>query len=342
MKADTEPLTTLPNNSFVQWSADNVDHNLATLDGKETFHGMGIIASVTPSGSIEQLKDVKRLKKRCLVSEVTEHKGVDIVEYYASEYLKKFPQLKSLTSLKVKKRCIFDLQSEAFWHSNCHFSSTLKPRPLWSGFMQQMFRSSNDVHYNKSDVILLPIIDLQPTNLICIYSTLLFIQCQADQLNINTTLVQGTRYNCRQRSQHCVPLRRFPYINAFYWQHQILDERIWPGRSLESIVCRKHSPTLDVSKSILEGSQRICSSPFCITQPFPWWDNFKSATRRKIEDRISIWCILQRRMQHTRWNKRIRSENREVVGREKGGIGPHCTLLRCHPPINEFSYENCI
>ena len=81
MKADTEPLATLPNNSFVQWSADNVDHNLATLDGKGTFHGMGIIASVTPSGSIEQFKDIKRLKKRCLLSEVTKHKGVNIVEY---------------------------------------------------------------------------------------------------------------------------------------------------------------------------------------------------------------------------------------------------------------------
>ena len=188
LKSDTEPLTTLPNNSFVQWSADNVDHNLATLDGKGTFHGMGIIASVTPSGNIEQLKDVKRLKKRCLVSEVTKHKGVDIVEYDGSDF-NQFPQLKSLTSLKVKKRCIFDLQSEAFWHSSWYFSSTVKPRPLWSGFMQQTFHLSNGVHYNKSDVILLPIIDLQPTNLTCIYSTLLSIQRQADQLNIKTPVV---------------------------------------------------------------------------------------------------------------------------------------------------------
>ena len=165
MKADTEPLATLPNNSFVQWSADNVDHNLATLDGKGTLHGMGIIASVTPSGSIEQLKDIKRLKKRCLVSEVTKHKEVDIVEYDGSEDLNKFPQLKSLTSLKLKKRCTFDLQSEAFWHSSWHFSSTLKPCPLWSGFMQQMFHLSNGVHYNKSDAILLPLIYSQQISL---------------------------------------------------------------------------------------------------------------------------------------------------------------------------------
>ena len=35
---------------FIQWSADNVDHNTVTLDGKNTFHGMGIIASATSTG----------------------------------------------------------------------------------------------------------------------------------------------------------------------------------------------------------------------------------------------------------------------------------------------------
>ena len=28
--------------------ADNVDHNIRTLDGNDTFHGMGMIAAVTP------------------------------------------------------------------------------------------------------------------------------------------------------------------------------------------------------------------------------------------------------------------------------------------------------
>ena len=33
--------------AFTQWVADNVDHNIATLDGKATFHGMGIIAATS-------------------------------------------------------------------------------------------------------------------------------------------------------------------------------------------------------------------------------------------------------------------------------------------------------
>ena len=32
---------------FTQWAADNVDHNVATLDGLGTFHGMGLISMTT-------------------------------------------------------------------------------------------------------------------------------------------------------------------------------------------------------------------------------------------------------------------------------------------------------
>ena len=33
---------------FVQYIADNVDHDLRTLNGLGTFHGMGIMAAITP------------------------------------------------------------------------------------------------------------------------------------------------------------------------------------------------------------------------------------------------------------------------------------------------------
>ena len=34
---------------FIQYATDNVDHNISTLDGNNTFHGMGMIAAVTPA-----------------------------------------------------------------------------------------------------------------------------------------------------------------------------------------------------------------------------------------------------------------------------------------------------
>ena len=44
----------------------------------------------------------------------------------------------------------------------------------------------NEVQFQQSDVLLLLIIDLPPTDLTCIYSTLLFIQNQAKKMNIST------------------------------------------------------------------------------------------------------------------------------------------------------------
>ena len=49
--------------NFTQRVADNVDHNINTLTGKDTFHGMGII-SVTQPGKITSDKLVTRIRKR--------------------------------------------------------------------------------------------------------------------------------------------------------------------------------------------------------------------------------------------------------------------------------------
>jgi hypothetical protein len=59
--------------------ADNVDHNITTLDGLGTFHGMGIIsATVLPPGGFGNMKRlVKRLKQPLRASEAT-HNNVHL------------------------------------------------------------------------------------------------------------------------------------------------------------------------------------------------------------------------------------------------------------------------
>ena len=42
----------LEGNSFIHFIADNTDCNLNTLDSKQTFHGMCVIAAITPKGDI--------------------------------------------------------------------------------------------------------------------------------------------------------------------------------------------------------------------------------------------------------------------------------------------------
>ena len=39
--------------NFLQYAADNVDHNIKSLDGKNTFHGMGITSVFTPGINVE-------------------------------------------------------------------------------------------------------------------------------------------------------------------------------------------------------------------------------------------------------------------------------------------------
>ena len=46
------------------FAADNVDHNIITIDGKGTFHGMGMIVALTPG------KQTKRIIPRRMVSEL--------------------------------------------------------------------------------------------------------------------------------------------------------------------------------------------------------------------------------------------------------------------------------
>ncbi|GFO48677.1 hypothetical protein PoB_007518200 [Plakobranchus ocellatus] len=41
--------------SFIKFLADNVDHNLSSLEGLGTFHGMGIIGAATPSEKLSRL-----------------------------------------------------------------------------------------------------------------------------------------------------------------------------------------------------------------------------------------------------------------------------------------------
>ena len=61
--------------SVSQWTAANVDHNIATIDGKQTVHGMGIVIATTGQFGVE------RVGLRYLIPHVIRNKGVRIVQY---------------------------------------------------------------------------------------------------------------------------------------------------------------------------------------------------------------------------------------------------------------------
>ena len=85
--------------------------------------------------------------------------------------------LKSLSELKVEdvlpKDILYDyLRYVSYFLPNLH--------PSWSGCMSDI---STGEHPRISTTSLLPIIDLNPTDMTCIYSTLKFVQSQAKNLH---------------------------------------------------------------------------------------------------------------------------------------------------------------
>ena len=71
-----------------QFIADNVNHNVSTLDGANTFHGMGIIAVTSPGR--KQSRPVPRIKK---TAEELAFQSKIKIHYYRPE-IRAFQQLK--------------------------------------------------------------------------------------------------------------------------------------------------------------------------------------------------------------------------------------------------------
>ena len=124
-------LTEYPQGTFTQWVVDNVDHNVATLNGEGTFHGMGIIAVSSSKDKTQLVKKscVISRQQRLKVSELVNDKGVSTIQYLS-------PPEKGLASVIYKP--ILQLQtphtlpselcSDLLWHSGWIFSKA-KPRP---------------------------------------------------------------------------------------------------------------------------------------------------------------------------------------------------------------------
>ena len=69
--------------AFAQWVADNVDHNVASLDGTGSLHGMGIIAVSTPKDNVPLIANSRVISRqpRVKVTELVKDKEVPILQY---------------------------------------------------------------------------------------------------------------------------------------------------------------------------------------------------------------------------------------------------------------------
>ena len=65
-------------NKMLLFAADNVDHNIVSLDGKGTFHVMGMIAAVTPGHEINHTI----LRQKISELNIIDLTKVDIMEHH--------------------------------------------------------------------------------------------------------------------------------------------------------------------------------------------------------------------------------------------------------------------
>ena len=177
---------------YTQFVADNVDHNinlLCTTDGQNTFHGMGIIAVSALCLMDETLRDqyaevpVPRCPRR-KVADIVRSRGIPILPY-------DIPQKSGLCSMQLNdwstlKQLHCSLApltaQDLLWHVGWFFSTESFLRPNWSGFMHDL--NADGSVPQVTNIRMLPIIDQNRNDLICIYSTLQFISDQSAKLGI--------------------------------------------------------------------------------------------------------------------------------------------------------------
>ena len=122
----------------------------------DTFHGMGMIASIT-NGHFSTKKIPRR---KVLDGEILKKPHVPVVQFNEKSAL-----LKGITFKTLEQKCLTKFYGDHLWSLSYYFKN---PTPVWSDCMQMLHENHDEDQIKKDDVVPLPIIDLDPTNKICI------------------------------------------------------------------------------------------------------------------------------------------------------------------------------
>ena len=152
------------------FAGDNVDHNVATLNGEGSFHGMGMIAAVTPANSKSYTVSRSALKD----FDVSSRAKVDITNFGVSNAIK--PRI-CFATLQIPVICP---HVDILWQVSTRFENHI---PSWSGTMHLVH--SAEPYPGQSSVYFLPMIDLKPGDPTCIMSTLNFLHRLAQSYGLD-------------------------------------------------------------------------------------------------------------------------------------------------------------
>ena len=83
----TDLLSTVLPGAFMQWCADNIDHNDWIIDRKGTFQDMGLECCTTGGNQNSSMTRSHRIKRRTqkLAEDMKKSKGIPVSSYYSEE-----------------------------------------------------------------------------------------------------------------------------------------------------------------------------------------------------------------------------------------------------------------
>ena len=143
------------------FAGDNVDHNILTIYGKGTFHGMGIIAAITPG----RKKDHIIPRRHITNIDSAGQSKIPIIEYRFAKHVRQTIAFNNLPTLINCEGTV-----DVLWELSLNFK---QETPGWQGMMHIIHQGLE--HPGQSSVVFLPMIDLYSAEKTCILSTLDFV-----------------------------------------------------------------------------------------------------------------------------------------------------------------------
>ena len=137
--------------TFMQYVADNVDHDSRTLDGNGTIHCMGSEVTLTPA-----VKSVRNIARKKINQDDLKQIGSINIVFQADPR----EVLSSVIYTKLDHQATNPdfPRIDLLWQLSLHLEN---PRPLWAGYMQTLHKGNS--HPGKSSEMFLPMIDLSPS-----------------------------------------------------------------------------------------------------------------------------------------------------------------------------------
>lgn len=168
-----ESLPPLGEGSFMQFTFDNADVNVNTLDGENTFHEMGGIMIITPYSAVLPGKNIPRLKNYVSADKIASY---DLPEVKQCN-VRKNAGLSTIPITDVHEKFqvageILPSPPDLLWLYGK--SSHTAQIPGWNGFMEKV---TENLEFNRSKIVFLPFILAPPTD----YDTIMTALLEASQ-----------------------------------------------------------------------------------------------------------------------------------------------------------------